>query len=211
MNIEDALWSSFLLTLQTVFNNSEIAIEHFSNEIVYDFKTRKISGFIQSRENFDMNYVTERSIYRLKVTDVISFVIDKVKAWYNKKHKSMILKEESFAFLRLHHEYHLLDHLSWKLTQQYYESFWIQWRVSKLAYKIKLSVHWRIHSVIFIAQLESALKEVNSYNWSWSSHLNSILVEDDIKKWVFYEINRLVNKRLQRYEKESVIKEYLIR
>ena len=123
----------------------------------------------------------------------------------------MILEEESFAFLRLHREYHLSDHLSRKLIQQYCEPFWIQRRVSRLAYKMKLSAHWRIHPVIFIAQLESASKEANSYNRSRSSHSNSILVEGDIKKWASYEIDRLVNKRLRRYGRESVIKEYLVR
>ena len=210
-SIEDSLWLSMLSTLQVVFNNSEMTIEHSSNEVIYEFRTTEISNLIQSQENSNLNFVVKRFIYHSKIIDVISFAVSKAKTWYDKRHKSMILEKDSFVFLHLHHEYHLSRHFSRKLFQQYCESFWIQRRIDKLAYKLKLLTYWRIHSVIFIAQLESALEEADSYDRSHSSHSNAILVEDDTEEWSSYKIEKLIDKCFQWYERNSLIKKYLIR
>ena len=76
----------------------------------------------------------------------------------------------------------LSSHFSRKLSQQYCESFRVQQRVGKLAYKLKLPAHWQIHSIISIAQLKLALEEADSYDQSRLSHSDSILIEDDTKK-----------------------------
>ncbi len=76
----------------------------------------------------------------------------------------------------------LSSHFSRKLSQQYCESFQVQQRVGKLVYKLKLSAHWQIHSIISIAQLKLALEEADSYDQSRLSHSDSILIEDDTKK-----------------------------
>ena len=210
-SIEDSLWPSLLLTLQAAFNNSETTIEHSSNEVIYEFRTTEISNLIQPQRNSNLNFVVKRFIYRSKAIDVISFAVSKAKAWYDKRHKPMILEKDSFAFLRLHQRYHLSSHPSRKLSQQYCEPFRVQQRVGKLAYKLKLSTHWRIHSIISIAQLKFALEEADSYDWSRFSHSDSVLVEGDTKEWSSYEIEKLVDKRFRRYERDLLIKEYLIR
>ncbi len=163
-SIKDSLWFSLLLTLQVIFNNSEITIKHLLNKIIYEFRTTKISNLIQSQENLNLNFVIKRFIYCLKAIDIISFIISKVKAWYDKRHKLIILKKDSFIFLCLHQEYHLSNHLSWKLSQQYCESFQVQRRVDKLVYKLKLLVHWWIHSIILITQLKLVFEEADSYD-----------------------------------------------
>ncbi len=45
-SIEDSLWLSLLLTLQVIFNNSEMTIKHLSNKVIYEFRTTKISNLI---------------------------------------------------------------------------------------------------------------------------------------------------------------------
>lgn len=150
-SIKDSLWPSLLSTLQVVFNNLKSITEYLSNQIIYEFKTKKVSNLIQSLENSNLDFMTQRFIYRFKVTNVITFVVSKAKAWYDKNYKLMILDKNSFVFLWSHHDYYLSDHLFRKLLQQYYESFQVQRRVDKLANKLKLSAHWRIHFIISIA------------------------------------------------------------
>jgi len=209
-SIEDSLWLSLLSTLQVIFDNSEMTIEHSSNKVIYEFRTTKISNLIQSQRNSNLNFVIKRFIYYLKVIDVIFFAVSKAKAWYDKRHKSMILKKDSFIFLRLHRKYHLSSYFSWKLSQQYCKSFQVQQKVNKLVYKLKLSAYWWIHSIILIAQLKLIFKEADSYDWSHLSHSDSVLIEDDMKKWSSYEIKKLVDKCFQQYERDSLIKKYLI-
>ncbi len=208
---EGSLWPSLLSALQAAFNNSETTIEHSPNEVIYEFRTTEIPDLIQPQGNPDLNFVAKRSIYRSEATDAISFAVSKAKAWYDKRHKPMILEKDSFAFLRLHREYHLPGHPSRKLSQQYCGPFRVQRRVGKLAYKLKLPAHWRIHPIISIAQLEPAPERADPYDRSRPSHPDSILVEGDTKEWSSYEIEKLVDKRFRRYERDSLIKEYLVR
>lgn len=209
-SIDDVLWSSLLTSLQTNFNNfAFVDIDKFSNEIVYEFRTMNISSLIQSEDHF--NYVAKRSINVFKAADAIAFARVKAKTWYDRNHKSMTLWVKEYAFLRLHRDYYLSKHSFKKLSQQYCDSFLIIKWVEQLAYKLELSAHWRIHSVIFIAQLKLASKDADSFKRSRLNNLFSIEVEKDIKKWVSYEIEKLINDRVWWFDKDSLICEYLVR
>ncbi len=153
----------------------------------------------------------KQSINVFKTANAITFAKVKTKTWYDRKHKSMILRVEDYAFLQLHRDYHLSDYSFKKLDQQYCYSFLIIKWVEKLAYELELSLHWRIHSIIFIAQLKSALKDADSFKHSWSNNSFSIKVEENIEKWVSYEIEKLINDRVQRFDRDSLIREYLVR
>jgi len=199
-----------LINLQANFNNfTFIDIGKSFNEIVYDFKTINISSLISSEDCF--NYAAKWFINVFEAVDAITFVKVKMKAWYDHNHKSMILWIKDYAFLQLHHDYHLSDHSSKKLSQQYCDSFLIIKWVEKLAYKLELSSHWRIYSIIFIMQLESALKSADSFKHSRSNNSFSIEVEENIDEWVSYEIEKLINNRVQRFDRKSLIREYLVR
>ena len=149
-SIDESLWSSLLISLQANFNNfAFISTDKSSNEIVYDFRTTNISSLINSEDRF--NYAAKWSINVFETADAITFAKVKTKAWYDRKHKSMTLRVKDYAFLQLHRDYHLSDYSSKKLSQQYCDYFLIIKRVEKLAYELELSLHWRIHSIIFIA------------------------------------------------------------
>lgn len=148
-SINESLWSFLLISLQTNFNNfTFIDINKSLNEIVYNFKTTDISLLINSEDHF--NYAAEWFINVFKAADAITFAKVKTKTWYDCNYKLMNLQVKDYAFLQLHHDYHLSNHSSKKLSQQYCDSFLVVKWVKKLTYELKLSTHWRIHSVIFI-------------------------------------------------------------
>ena len=208
-----ALWPTLLPALQAAFNNSDsTATGRSPNEIVYGFKTSEVPNLIlPTPNNSDLNVAIERSIHRSEATDAVSFAAAKAKAWYDKRHKPLVLPEGSYAFLRLHRGYHLPGHPSQKLSQQYCGPFLIEKRVGKLAYKIKIPPHWRIHPVVSIAQLEPALNGADPYQRPVPNHPDSIFVDGDTSEWKSSEIEKLVDRRTRRYGRGPMIREYLVR
>jgi hypothetical protein len=133
-----------------------------------------------------------------------------IKLQYDRKHQSLNMKVENYALFRLHKDYFIssIKILRTKLSQQYVEFFRILKKIDILIYRLNLSHHWRIHSIIFVAQLESCSDSVtNSYKRSHSNDSESVHVENDIDQVKFFEIESLINKR------HSAIREskYLVR
>jgi len=60
-------------------------------------------------------------------------------------------------------------------------------------------------------QLKSALKSADSFKHSWSDNSFFIEVEENIDEWVSYEIKKLIDDRVQQFDRESLIREYLVR
>ena len=77
------------------------------------------------------------------MTNVIVFAQMKVKRNYDEKHKSIYMRENDYAFIKLHHDYDIsfIVILKLKYNQQYVKSFKILKRVKRLVYKLKLSTH----------------------------------------------------------------------
>lgn len=73
---------------------------------------------------------------------------------------------------------------------------------------MKLFLQWRERSVIFITQLKFILN-INSYNWYWFHYFVFVHIKENIEVEKFYEVEKLVNRRIRRYEKKNVI-QYLI-
>jgi len=59
--------------------------------------------------------------------------------------------------------------------------------------------------------LKSALKDADSFKHSQSNNSSSIEVEENIEKWVSYEIEKLIDDRVWRFDRGSLIREYLVR
>jgi hypothetical protein len=81
-------------------------------------------------------------------------------------------------------------------------------RVKRLAYELELFKTWRIHSVMFVTQLESASED--SYKRFKFDHFDFVLVKKNIETNKSYEIKRILNKRTRHYEKIKM-NQYLIR
>ena len=120
------------------------------------------------------------------------------------------MRENDYVFIKFHHDYDISFTIVFesKYNQQYVKSFRILKRVDKLTYRLDLFNHWRIYSILFIAQLKSCFDSTtNFFNRSRSNYSNFVFVEKDIERVKFYEIEKLINKR-QTKRRES---KYLMR
>ena len=208
-NIDYVLALSFIqVQLNNTFN---IVTDLVSNEIIYDFKIRD-ALFSITRVNTvkTQNLSIQRLKYQQETIDAIVFATTKIKIYYDVRHTSIFLKKNEYVYLRLNKEYKLSRKFNSKLSQQRCESFKILKRVERLVYKLKLSSIWRVHSVIFIAQLKSISVDFDFYQRSRSHYFDSIEMKEDIDQYRFYEMKRLMNKRIRKYNK-TLITQYLVR
>ena len=135
---------------------------------------------------------------RVEVADAIAFAQMEAKRSYDEKHKPVYMREGDYALIRLHHGYDIPSTavLGRKYSQQYVGPFRVLKRVGRLAYRLDLPAHWRIHPVLSIAQLEPApAPKDDPFQRPKPDHPDSVFVEGDTDRVKSYEIERLVNKR----------------
>ena len=218
-------WSIVFSKIQRHFNNVvSITTDKSPNEIVYEFTFFQASDFwkifevviivdvdsqilIDTFVDISFNFAVRT---RVKIADSIIFAQMKIKRNYDDKHKSIYMREKNYALIKLHHEYDIffIAVFESKFNQQFVEFFRVLKRVERFVYKLNFSAHWRIHSILFIAQLKSVFAFSNDFfSRSRSDHSNSVFVESDIERVKFYEIDKLIDKR-QTKRRDS---EYLVR
>ena len=124
----------------------------------------------------------------------------------------MFLKERSYAYLRMHHGYFipLPKNMTVKWFQRRIEPFRIVKRIGRLAYKLELLAHWKIHSVVSIQQLESTSHDKDPYDRQSYDNSSSVYVEGDSESDESYEIEKLINKRIIRKGRDQST-QYLVR
>ena len=118
----DFEWSKMLSALQLSLNNVINAIiDHVSNEIAFEFKSREILTIIVIKRftaivDVKKKFANDRFIFRKKAVDATSFVNAKIKIYYDVKHTPLLMKKKNYAFLKLNHDYRLSAHLNRKLS-----------------------------------------------------------------------------------------------
>jgi hypothetical protein len=189
-------WLFTLSTIQTQINNIINAIiEKISNEIVYEFISIQFADII-SENTVKMKNSTR---VRQQVVDFITWAQASMKHVYDCKNQSLNLKVDDHVLLRLHKEYFIsfTKILDRKLSQQYIESFRILDKIENLFYRLNLSQHWKIHLIVFVTQIESISNSaLNSFRRSRLIESEFVQIEDDIDTVKFFEIERLINKRI---------------
>ena len=192
----------FLSSFQSQLNNfSNASIDLSSNEIIYEFRVREALFMKVSTSIEDIS--KNRLKNRQKTADAISFVNAHMKIRYDVKHKSLLLQSEDKVYLRLHKSYEIANQHK-KLDNQRCESFLVKRRVDRFAYELNISLRWRIHFVVSVAQFESTSFLQNSYNRSRSDHFNSVYVEDDTETKKSYEVERIIDKRIKKFDRTSI-------
>ena len=87
---------------------------------------------------------------REQVENVIIFVNTLTKTYYNKFHIALRLTRDNITYLRLHHEYEILNLVHRKLYHQRIDPFKILEKIKSLVYRLKLSSIIKIHSIVSI-------------------------------------------------------------
>lgn len=206
-------WVDLLPALQSSHNNSTGTTGRSRNEIVYGFKTNDIPSLLTSREsNKDLDISVIRFVHRREAQNAIIWAASKTKSWYNKHHQPMQMSVDDWTLLRLYRGYYLLGRLSPKLSQHYCRSFQIIERVGELAYRLELPPYYRIYSVISVAQLElSPAPGSDLFARPANQHPESVGVDGDIENWISFEIERLMDRRERRYDRDPITIEYLVK
>ena len=180
---------------------------------MYEVKIRDVVFCFATRSSQILNNLKEINIFKntklkfaKEIEKITSFVNVKVKIYYDVRHKSFLLKSENEAYIYLHHGYKLFDQINKKLKNQRCNLFKIIKRMKRLVYELKLSTRWKIHSVIFIAQLKFKKSEKNSYNQYKFDHSNNVKIEKNILDNKSWEVKKLIKKKIKNDKKKYLMR-----
>ena len=200
-------WSDVLSRFQTVLNNfSSVSTFKTANEILYEFKSNQSLNLIANISKIDISKA------KIETVDAIAWNKLNHKKNYDRRHASLFLKEKSWTYLRMHHEYFisLFKNMTAKWFQRRIDSFKIIKKIDNLTYRLQLSAHWKIHFVISVQQFESTSNEFDFYNRISYDNSSSIFVERDNENEKSYEIEKLINKRIVKKDREKFT-QYFVR
>ena len=115
------------------------------------------------------------------------------KHYYDKEHNNYLFKINDWILLKLHKNYNISSTKIFekKLSQQYVESFKIIEKIDNLIFRLTISKHWKIHSIIFIAQLKlfESFFAINSFSFS-------VFMKEDTDSIKSFEIKKIISKKL---------------
>ena len=83
-------------------------------------------------------------------------------------------------------------------------------KMENLTYELEFPIAWEIYPVVFVAQLEQLFLGENPYQRPKFNHFFAVEMENDIPTYQSYEIEKLVDKRVRKYNKTNVT-QYLMR
>ena len=199
-------WSNTFDALQRNFNNSSNSIEKTFNEICYEFTFLRSADLIKN-DTFNSSFFKAQA--RMHVNDSMILTQLLSKNIYDRNHHFLQMNVENWTLFRLHKDYDIssTNVLKSKLSQQYAKSFRIIEKIDNLAYKLNISINWRVHSVFFIAHLKFASTSKNDSFKRILSQSKFIYVEDDTNDVQSFEIERIIISR--KIRRRNI--EYLVR
>lgn len=192
-------WPSTLSRLQSIMNSSVSSTGKSANEVIYGFKPNQPLDLVAASSMPELS----PPIARISAADALAFASMMAKHYYDRDHKALFLKEGDSAYLRLHKGYNIPANaiITRKLGQQYVGPFKVLAKIGHLAYKLDLPGHWRVNPVITVAMLEPApINEgPDPYERPLPEQPDSVHVEGDTATSKSWEVDRLVDKRGDRY------------
>ena len=190
-------WPRILSRLQSIMNSSISSTGKSANEFNYGFKPNQPLDLATSAMP-----ELKPPVARISAADALSFASISAKLHYDQHHKAMFFKEGDSVLLRLHEGYNIPANalITKKLGQQYAGPFKVLRKVGRLAYELNIPVHWRVHPVFSIAMLEpSPAPGSDPYERPVPAHPDSIHVEGDTATHKSWEVERIVDRRGDRY------------
>ena len=116
------------------------------------------------------------------------------KRFFDNDHYQLFLRVGSEVYIRLHRGY-TIPAAHRKLGQQRIGPFKILERIGRLAYRLELPEHWRIHPVVSVTHLEPREDGPNPYERSRPKHPLAVFVDGDIEYNKSFEIEKIIDKR----------------
>lgn len=187
----DTEWPSVLPRIQAYMNNtSSASTGKTPNEVVCGFSINQPTDLLAATPDIS-------TTARIDVIDAISMAQMSMKHHYDRRHQALFLSVGDFALLRLHRGYSIPSAKSRKLSQQFAGPFKVTERVGRLAYRLAIPQHWRIHDVFSIAQLEPAPNPAaDPYKRPHPDEPPPVFVDGDTNNYKSYEVERIMDKRV---------------
>ena len=180
-------WPNCIPQIQSVINNSTSSAGKSPNEICYGFTP-----------NFTIDFTKDEAVQRdlpkarISTSDALDFAVMNTKHNYDRKHTAMFLKVGEYALLRLHRGYSIPSAPSKKLHQQYVGPFKVLEKVGRLAYRLDIPPHWKIHNVFSIAMLEpSPAPDADPYECPFPEQPDAVHADTEE-----FEVERLLDKHV---------------
>ena len=139
-------WPLTIPAIQASFNNTISApIGKTPNEVAVGMPLNQPLDIAA----YDRQIIPD-GIARIEAADAIAFAEINSKAYYNRRHQPQFLRVGDKALLRLHQGYNIpaTAITGRKYAQQYVGPFDVIERIGRLAYKLAIPDHWRIHPVL---------------------------------------------------------------
>ena len=132
-----------------------------------------------------------------------------VKFHYDRKHEIMFMKQEDVALIKLHKNYNIFSVISKKYDQQFVEFFIIIEKIDRLIYRLNISNNWFIHSIFSVIQLKKcSSSSIDFFKRRKSNHSDFVFVNDDTINVKFFELSRIINKRIIKKRKVEYFVEW---
>ena len=204
------MWPSTLTIIQFRLNNTRSQVlGKAPNEIAYGFTLNDKIELAQAER-----MVLPLGVTRIDAADAVAFAQMQQKYHYDKKHHPQFLREGHWADLNLHKGYNIPTTAvtGKKYGQQRAGPMKILERVGRLAYRLDIPEHWRIHPVFSIAQLEPAPRpDTDPYERPQLSRTPPVLSErEQIVDMPEYDVERLIDRREFNRGRKRVL-QYLVR
>ncbi len=205
-------WPDVLPKLQAGLNGaSSSTTGKTPYDIAYGFEPNQALDLAKTSTEKLADFDT-KVIARKEASDAIAFASMRQKFYYDRKHQPMFFRKGDEVLLRLHKGYDIpaTAVTGKKYGQQYVGPFKILDRIGRLAYRLELPEHWRIHNVFTVAQLEPLPDTKDPFDRTRPEHPPSVFVEGDTDNWKSYYIEKLLNKRMIKRGRKMVT-QYLVR
>ena len=203
-------WPVTIPAIQSTYNNSiSAATKHTPNEVAYGFSLNKPLDLASTEYE---KQTLPPHLVRLAASDAIAFAQTNSKFHYDRRHQPQFFRQGDKVLLRLHQGYKIPTNHGRKYAQQYAGPFQVLERIGRLAYRLDIPEHWRLHPVFTVAQLEPCPPaEQDPYARPRPTNPPGIDAEQredpKIPEW---HVERLLNKRVIAKGK-GFATEYLVR
>ena len=166
------------------------------------FDTRPNKALAESAEAFPSEALVDYRPTHVDAKDALDFASLKMKEYYDAHHQPIYFREGDLVKLRLHRGYHVPG-VTGKHGPQFVGPFKVIARIGRLAYRLQLPPHLRMHDVVSIAQLEPTVDPASDPYERRIRPLPTVIDKD---------IERLIRKRVRRIGRsKQKFTEYLVR
>ena len=80
-----------------------------------------------------------------------------------------------------------------------------------MAYELKLLLYMKIYSIISVTNLKSFFSGEDLYGRPHDDYPPAVKEENRSEKWLLFEIEKLLDRRIRRYGRDKKMIEYLVK